>query len=159
MRKYRLFGKVNIFDIILVAVVIAIVYGAYVFAMPGQVAADNSRLVRFTVEFGEQREGFHAQIEPGALVIDSRLDVAIGHVVSAYSLPFLRDVQDEYSNIWRRTPVEGLEFTYVVIETNANVTDSLIEVNGFRIMVNTHAGIRSRDFAGYGFIVRIEFVD
>jgi len=71
----------------------------------------------------------------------------------------LQDVQDEANNIIRRTPVEGREFTYVVIETWANYSDFETEVNQFRIAVNRDVYVRSRDFAGRGFITHIEFMD
>ena len=159
MRKYRLFGKINVFDLILVLVCIAVVYVAFIFAAPGQDLDQSGQRVRFTVEFVESKEGFHQQIVPGPIVVDAIRDVVVGHVVYAYGLPMLRDSIDYDYNIVRRTEVEGFEFTYVVIETFANVTEFDTEVNGFRIAVNRGVYIRSRDFAGGGFITNVEFMD
>jgi len=159
MQKYRLFKKINIFDVFLVLVCVAIVYGAYLFSTPQQTIARSGTQVQFTIEFGPRPAGFYRDIEPGFMVFESSQGLAIGTVVRAYSLPFLQDVQDEANNIIRRTPIEGLEFTYVVLETWANVSDFETEVNQFRIAVNRDVYIRSRDFAGRGFITNIDFLD
>lgn len=157
MRKFL--KTVNIFDLFVVVACLAIVYAAYLFSMPQQAVAESGRPIRFTVELRELPEGFYRQIEAGPVVIESRTGAPIGHVASAYGLPFLQDVPDEAAGIFRRSPVEGLEFTYVVIESRANISDLETEVNGVRIAVNQDIYVRSRDFAGRGFITHLEFLD
>ena len=159
MRKLRIFKVFNIFDVLLIIACAGLIYGAYLFAAPQQAIAEGGTLVRFTVELREHPTGFYRQIEPGPLVFESARDIAIGYVVEAYGLPFLQDVPDEANNIIRRTPVEGREFTYIVIETWANVSDFQTEVNDFRIAVNRDVYVRSRDFAGRGYITRLEFIN
>jgi len=163
MRKYRLFNIINIFDVFVVVICVAIVYGAYLFSMPQQAIAESGTRIRFTVELSGhltgKPAGFYQQIEAGPVVIESRNGVPIGYVVYAYSLPFMQDVPDEANNIFRRVPVEGREFTYVIIESWANVSDIITEVNQVRIAVNQDIYVRSRDFAGRGFITHLEFLD
>lgn len=159
MRKYRLFGKINIFDIVLVVVCVALLYGLYLFAIPRQVDAATGRTIRFTLEFLDRPEGFYAQIEPGIVVVDSVLDRDLGHVVKTYNLPFWREANDLENHIVRRGLVEGREFTYIVIETIANVCDFETEVNQVRIAINRQISVRSRDFSGSGFITHLEFLD
>jgi len=159
MKKYRLLKSINVFDIFIVLACVVIVYAAHIFSAPQQALAETGTRVQFTLEFGNRHAGFYQQIEPDTLVLESSLGQVIGRVVRAYSLPFLQDVQDEANNIIRRTPVEGREFTYVVVETWANVSDFETEVNQFRIAVNRDVYIRSRDFAGRAFIVNVDFLD
>jgi len=158
-KKYRLFGIVNVFDLVLIIACAVLVYGAYLFAAPTRVVAGGGDLIRFTVELAERPPGFYTQIVEGPLVFDSQSGTAIGNVVYAYELPFMVDAPDEYNDIIRRVPVEDSVFTYVVVEAWGNVTDFQTEVNGFRIMVNRDVYIRSRDFAGRGFITHLEFLD
>jgi hypothetical protein len=155
----KLLRTVNIFDLFLVAACLAIVYAAYLFSMPQQAVAESGSRIRFTVELRELPEGFYRQIEAGPVVIESRFNMPIGHVVSAYGLPFLQDVPAEAAGVFRRSPVDGLEFTYVVIESWANISDLETEVNGSRIAVNQDIYVRPRDFAGRGFITHLEFLD
>lgn len=159
LRKYKLFSVINVFDLVIVLACAALVYGAYLFSAPQQVVAESGTRIQFTIELRERPTGFYQQIEPGATVIDSVRGSAIGTVVRAYGTPFLRDVPDEENNIIRRTPVEGREFTYIVVEAFANVSDFEIEVNQIRIMVNRSLYVRSRDFAGAVWITGLEILD
>lgn len=166
-KKHRLFGVINLFDIFLVLACVAIVYGAHLFSAPQSAVADSGRLIRFTVELSDhQRQqlvgnpaGFYQQISPGPVVIESTRGVPIGQVVYAYSQPFLQDVPDEAAGVFRRTPVEGREFTYVVVEARADVSDLETTVNQIRILVNQDIYVRSQNFAGRGFITHLEFLD
>jgi len=151
--------KANAFDILILLLCAVIVYGAYLFSAPQQTLAQDGTLIRFTVELQEHPTGFYQRIQPGPIVFNSTNDTAIGTVVYAYNLPFLQDVPDEANSIIRRTPVEGREFTYVVIEAIANISDFEIEVNQNRIVVNRQIFVRSRDFAGLGFITHLEILN
>jgi len=157
-KKYRLFGIINIIDVLIVAAIIGVIYGAHLFAMPQQTAAEGGRLVRFTVELSGHNSGFYQQIEPGAVVIESSIGVPIGTIIYTYASAFMQDVPDEANNIIRRAEVEGREFTYVVIETMANISEFETEVNNFRLMVGRSVYVRSRDFAGEGHITALEFL-
>ena len=163
----RFLTKLNLFDLLLVLVCAGIVYAAYLFSMPQQVVAESGRHIRFTVELSNFSAGapaglpagFHERIVPGPVVFESRNSIPIGYVVDAYGLPFVREVPDEAANIIRRAYIEEQEFAYVVIEARADVTDMITEVNGVRIVVNQDIYVRSRDFAGSGFITHLEFLD
>ena len=157
MRKYRLFGIINPLDVLLVAGIIALVWGAYIFSAPQQAAAYDGRLIRFTIELFDRPEGFHAGIEPGADVIDGILGINIGRVVYAYGTPFMTDVPDEDANIVRRTAVPGREFTNVVVEAWASVSDYATSIGQFQVRVNMPIHSRSRNFAGPGWVTSLEF--
>ena len=159
MKKYRLFKVLNIFDVILAIGIIAIIYGAYLFSMPQLAVAETGRRIQFTIELREHPAGFYRQIEPGSVVIEGARGAEVGTVVRAYGLPFLQDVQDEANNIIRRTPVPEREFTYIVVETWANISDFETEVNQFRVAVNRDIYVRSMHFAGRAFITNIDFLE
>jgi len=159
MRKYRLFGIINPVDILLVVAVVLLVWGAYILAQPQAVTADGGRLVRYTFEIGPRPEGFHQNIGLGAAAYYGNQNWWIGTVVEVYALPFLADAPDEAAGIVRRVPIEGLEFTYIVIEAWGNISDSATTIGDFGVAVNQQVPIRSRDFAGVGFITHLEWVD
>ena len=159
MRKYRLFGVINPIDVLLVTAVVLLVWGAYILAQPQTVVAEGGRLIRFTFELGERPAGFHQSIEIGSPAYYGGQNWRVGTVVDVYALPFLTDAPDERAGIIRRTPVEGLEFTYIVIEAWADICDYVTSVGNFWVAVNRQVGIRSKDFGGIGFITNIEWVD
>ena len=158
MRKYRLFGVINPIDVLLVAAVVLLVWGAYILAQPQTVAADGTRLIRYTFELGERPAGFYQSIGIGIPAYCSTQGWWVGTVVEVYSRPFLADAPDERAGIIRRVPVEGLEFTYIVIEAWADISDSATSIGDFWVAVNRQVPIRSRDFAGIGFITNLELV-
>jgi len=159
MRKYRLFGIINPIDVLLIIAAVLLIWGAYLLARPQAVVADGTRLIRYTFEMSGRNEGFHQGIELGAPVYCGYNDWWIGTVVGVSSSPFLADAPDESAGIIRRTPVEGLEFTYIVIEAWANVSAASTNVGNFWVAVNRPIAVRSRDFAGYGFIINMEWVN
>jgi len=159
MKKYRLFGVINPIDVLLVALVVLLVWGAYMLAQPQTVIAEGGRQIRYTFELGERPAGFNEGIEIGSPAFCGVNGWRIGTVVEVYSLPFLADAPDEDAGIIRRVEVEGLEFTYIVIEAWAEVSDYATSVGNFWVAVNRQVGIRSRNFGGIGFITAMEFVE
>ena len=161
MRKYRLFGIINPIDVLLVVLVLLILWGAYLLAQPQTVVAEGGQLIRFTFELGERPEGFYATIdtETGVPAYCGANRWRIGTVVYAYSLPFMSDAPDERAGIWRRAEVPGFEFTYIVIEAWANISDHATQVGEYVVAINRQVPIISRDFGGQGFITAIEVVE
>jgi len=157
MRKYRLFGVLNPFDILISLAIIALIWGMHLFSLPQQAVADGGRLIRFTIEMPDRPEGFYQTIEVGAEVLDGVTGLRIGHVLYAYPLPFRDDVPDEGGNIVRRAVVPGREFTYIVVEAWANITDYATEIGQFHVRVNQPIFPRSRNFAGTGIVTGLEF--
>jgi len=159
MRKYRLFGIINPIDVLLVTLVLLLIWGAYLLAQPQTVVADGSRLVRYTFELSERPDGFHENIEVGLPAYCGVNGWRVGTIVEVYALPFMHDAPDQSAGVFRRVEVEGLEFTYVVIEAWAEISDYATNIGNFWVAVNRQVGIRSRDFGGMGFITNIEWVE
>jgi len=155
MRKYRLFGIINPIDVLLVTLLILLIWGAYLLAQPQTVAADGSRLVRFTFELTERPEGFHEGIEIGLPAYCGINGWRVGTIVDVYARPHMHDAPDENAGIFRRVEVEGLEATYIVIEAWAEISDYSTSIGNFWVAVNRQVGIRSRDFGGMGFITHL----
>ena len=159
MKKYRLFGIINPIDVLLVTVVVLLVWGAYLLAQPQTVVAESGRLVRFTFELTERPEGFHEGIEIGIPAYCGVNGWRVGTVVDVYARPFMSDAPDERAGIFRRVEVEGLEFTYIVIEAWADICDYATAIGNFWVAVNRQVGIRARDFGGMGFITNLEWAE
>jgi len=158
LKKYRLFGIINPIDVLLVTMVFLLIWGAYLLAQPQTVVAEGGRLIRYTFELGERPAGFHEGIEIDTPVFCGVNGWRVGTVVDVYSLPFLSDAPDERAGVIRRVPVEGLEFTYIVIEAWAEISDYATNIGNFWVAVNRQVGLRARDFGGIGFITSIEWV-
>ena len=158
-KKYRLFGVINPIDVLLVTAVLMLLWGAYSLAQPQTVVAEGGQLIRYTFELRERPVGFYQTIEPGAPVYCGAMGWRIGTVVYTYSLPFVEDVPDERAGIFRRAPVKGMEFTYIVIEAWATISDHATNIGEYWVAANRQTPIRSRDFGGMGFITNIDWME
>ena len=157
MKKYRLFGIINPFDVFIVIAIVMIVWLLNLMAAPQHVLADGSVLVRYTLEIHNKPEGFFANVEIGTIVVDGVRGFGIGTVVDAFGTPFLVDAPDENYNIIRRAAVEGREITHVVIEAWADITDYAIQIGPFQLRTGQEIAARNISFAGMVFVGLIEF--
>ena len=159
MHKYRLLGVINPFDVLIIAAVVALVYGLSLFAPPQHVLAERGVLIQYELELHDKPSGFYREIEQGTTIVDGVRGFGIGTVVRAFSSPYLIDAPDEYHNIIRRVPVEGREITHVVVEAWANVTDYAILIGNFQLRTGMQVPVRNFSFAGEVFVGEIVFLD
>jgi len=158
-KKYRLFGVINPIDVLLIIAVLLLLWGAYMLARPQAVVAEGGTLIRYTFEISERPEGFYQTITPGTPAYCGAMGWRIGTVVYAYAKPFMQDAPDESAGIFRRAEVEGMEFTYIVIEAWANVSDHATHIGQYLVAVNRQVPILSKDFGSMGFITNLEWME
>ena len=159
MHNFRLFGGINPFDVLIVAGVVALVYGLSLFAPPQHVLADGGILVRYEIELHNKPVGFYREVVIGTTVVDGARGFGIGTIVDVFPSVYLMDAPDEYYNIIRRAPVEGREITHVVIEAWANQNDYATEIGPFQLRTGMLIGVRNLSFAREVIVGAIEFLD
>ena len=167
MKNFKLFGVLHFADIMWILLLLALIPAAVRFSVPREVGAHTGdTLVRFTIELGERaaegvmapREGFHENIRIGQPIFDSSVGTHLGTIVDVYALPFETAVYNENTGRFRQTTVEGLEFVYIVVEASVNINDYETLIGNFPISVGRAAFVRSKDFAGAGYIISMERV-
>ena len=168
-RPGKLFGPIHAADIFWLALLIALIYGAIQFSIPREVSAQTgTATIRYTIELGERWDGnarrvipagFHENIHIGEPIFDSLRGIRIGTIVDVYTQPFRVEAFDESNNIIRRAEVEGLEFVYIVAEAQAQISDYEILIGLFPVSVGREAYVRSKYFAGAGYIIAMEQVN
>ena len=165
-RPGRILGFVHVADVFWFALLVALIFGGMRLSVPREVNAQTGDMViRYTIELGERWDGnarrvipsgFHENIQIGEPIFDSLRGVRIGTIVDVYALPFRVEAFDEHNNIIRRAAVEGLEFVYIVVEAYAQVTDYETLIGSFPVSVGREAYVRSKYFAGAGYVVAVE---
>jgi len=168
-RPGRLFGPIHVADLFWLALLIALVFGGVRFSIPREVNAQTgAATIRYTIELGERwdgnarrviQAGFHENIHIGEPIFDSLRGIRIGTIVDVYTRPFRVEAFDESNNIIRRPEVDGLEFVYIAVEAQANISDYEILVGLFPVSVGREAYVRSKYFAGAGYIIAMERVE
>jgi len=166
MKKIRI---IHAADIVIILLLAAIIYAAVLFAAPREVSAFAGDVtIRYTVELGGRleegvlrfvREGFHENIVVGEPVFDSIQGRHIGVVSAVYAMPFYTAVFNEELNIVQQVPVAGLETVRIVIEAGANISPYETLIGTFPVSVGREAYIRSKYFAGAGYIIQMAVVN
>jgi hypothetical protein len=155
--KYRIFGIISPVDLIIIAGLIFFAsWALFIFAAPTAASPRISTTIRYTIELVEKESGFHERILIGSTLYDSQRGFAIGRIVETYALPYREDAPDEINGIFRRPTVDGLEFTYIVIEAAAQINDNATLIGQYDVMVNKEVFVTSRSVAGKGYITSIE---
>ncbi|MCL2618177.1 MAG: DUF4330 domain-containing protein [Defluviitaleaceae bacterium] len=158
-KRFRLFGKLSVMDVLLVAGVALIVYAGVQFSAPVSVEASPSdTTIIYTVELTNKRSDFLDNVLVGETLFDSVRGFEIGRIISVDSRPFYADAPDFESNTIRKGEVEGFSFIYIEVEAQAQITDRATSVGHFDVMVGMEMFVRTRDFASTGFVVRLERV-
>jgi len=167
MRDFKLFGVLHLADIMWIVLLIALIPLGIRFSMPREVAAHTGdTVVRFTIELGARpadgvrapRAGFYQNITVGEPVFDGSVGLHLGTIVDAYAQPFQIRVFDEAADRIAQADVEGLELTYVVVEASVTISDYETLIGTFPISVGRNVSVRSKSFAGSGYIVAVERV-
>ena len=155
-RKFRLFGKLSLMDILIVAAAAFLAYAGVRFSAPVSVAAADSTPIIYTIELTNKRSGFINNVRAGETLFDSVRGFEIGRIISVDSRPFYADAPDFEAGIIRKGEVEGFSFIYIEVEAMASTSDRATSIGNFDVMVGMEVFVRTRDFASTGFVVGLE---
>ncbi|MCL2420518.1 MAG: DUF4330 domain-containing protein [Defluviitaleaceae bacterium] len=165
-RPGRLFGTIHVADIFWLLLIAALIFGGIRLSVPREVSAQSGdATIQYTIELGERwdgnarrviQTGFHENIRIGEPIFDSLRGVRIGTIVDVYTRPFQVDAFDEATGTIRRADVDGLEFVYIIVEAHAQISDYEVLIGSFPVSVGREAYVRSKYFAGAGYIVAVE---
>ncbi|MCL1987082.1 MAG: DUF4330 domain-containing protein [Firmicutes bacterium] len=164
----KIFGVVHLMDIIWLTLLVLLIFGATQLAVPRQVQARTGDFrIRYTIEIGNRERddgrlltapaGFHQNVQIGEILTEGAMGQEIGRIVDVYALPFEVTAFNEDTGTFQTTTVDGLELVYVVVESYANVTEFETLIGQFSVGVGRVVAVRSKFFAGEGFITAVEF--
>ncbi|MCL2016609.1 MAG: DUF4330 domain-containing protein [Defluviitaleaceae bacterium] len=163
----KIFG-VHLMDIIWLALLVLLIFGATQLAVPRQVQAQTGDFrIRYTIELGNRErddgrrllatDGFYQNIQIGDTLTEAAMGQEIGRIVDVYALPFEISAFNEQTGTFQLATVDGLELVYIVVESYATVTEYETLIGHFSVGVGRGVAVRSKFFAGEGFITAVEF--
>lgn len=127
------------------------------FSAPQSVSAKpGDTKIRYTVELNKKLPGFEEQIKMGTALYDTEKGYQIGQIVDVRVETYMEDANDFDRDVIIRTPIEGLNYVYVVAEADAQITDGATLIGQYDMMVGKEVFVRSKDFASSGFVIKIE---
>ncbi len=162
MKKYRLFGKIPVFDIIIIAVIIVVAivfYNVFMTSKSGEVIINSqTKTIRYTVEFLNISNTIDGIPDVGEKVYETSSNYAMGTVVSADAKPFVNYSYNEVTGEPTSTTYEDRQTISIVIEASAVVSERCTEVNGVKIGIGKTTTFNMPSLCALGVIINIEEV-
>ena len=158
MRKYRLFGKIPVFDVILVLLIAAVVVFAFMFFKRNDMMPTESRTIRYVLELKNINNAIESMPQEGETVTDGKANIAIGTVVSSESIEYASNWFNAETGEVYRNVLSDRHTVRVVVEAKANISDQGIFVNNVRISVASQVSARMPSLSSNAVVMSIEEV-
>ena len=162
MKKYRLFGKIPVFDVVVIAVVLVaaiVFYKVFTTSKSGNRLTNvETKTVRYTVDFLNLSNAVDGVADPGEKVYDLNTNYEIGKVVSAKSRPFVANSFDSFTGEPVSTEYSDRQSITIVVEATAKVSEVATEINSVKIGIGKTMTFNMPSLCATGVIIDIEEV-
>ena len=147
--------RINIVDIIILAVIAAIAFGVYSFTH--KETAIQTKNIRYTIELTDNPVGFSENIEIGDQITDNIKNYYMGTVVEKETVPYKKLVQDKVNGVWKESEVEGRETVILTLEAPVSESGADFKVNGYYIVkAGLEVAAKGPGYAGRGYVLTVE---
>lgn len=162
MKKYKLFGKIPVFDLIIILVLIAVGFAAVRIVLTSKSGNaylnSESKTVRYTIDFYNLSMLVKGVPEPGEHVYDSLTNNEIGKVVSVTTRPFVSYSFNMETGETVATEYTDRQFVTIVVEAVATISDRETQINNIRIGMGKVITVNMPSLCASGVIIEIEEV-
>lgn len=147
--------KINIVDIIILLIVVAVAFIGYSFMNKGTVV--ETKNIRYTIELIDNPVGFSENIEIGDDITDNIKNYYMGKVVEKEAVPYKRMIEDGENGLWREVECEGRESVIITLEAPAVESAVDFKVNGYYIVRGgLEVAAKGPGYAGRGYILTVD---
>ncbi len=153
----RIFGKLNILDVIIVAfIVLVLVFGGLYFAKSGDSASDKVK-VKYTVEVLAKDAEYVEHIVVGENVVDGVTKQDMGKIVDFYTKDAIQLNENRVERKFVASKIPGKFDVYVTMELDADIKYPDIISGGEEIKIGSEVALRAESAAMHGYIVGIDY--
>ncbi|MBE7047912.1 MAG: DUF4330 domain-containing protein [Ruminococcaceae bacterium] len=152
--KGRLFGKLNILDILFVLILIILIAGAYMLFSTNS-KTDTVVPVTYTLEIKNCDAAYFANVHIGEQVTDGVTKAVMGRIVDFKQAPaeVLTEANNKIVMSYPKDRFDG----YVTIEAQASVVYPDLILDGEPIKIGQLVAYRSESLAMRGYIIDIQY--
>lgn len=155
--KGKLFGKINLLDLLVILILVAaIAFGGWYF-MRGKAEGAGKLTVRYIVEVVEKDPEYFDYIIPGESVVDGVTKQPMGRIVSFETKPTKILAQNNRDMTLVYDEVEGKLNGNITIEVEADVSYPDLLSGNEKIKIGKDVAYRSESAAMKGYIIGIEY--
>lgn len=147
--------KVNLFDLVIVLVVVVLGAGLYVLTHRENVMETKKLL--YTIELNDLPVGLTENIRPGDKLTDGVKNYNMGIVVSAEKTDNLKLAEDYTTGRIAESAVPNTERAVIVVEGDVTESASDFRVDGsFLVKAGLQIDVHGPGYAGSGYIISVE---
>lgn len=157
--KGKLFGKINIVDLLIVLLIISIAGGVYLVFFGGsdKQIVETTKVV-YDFEITNVNMDFIEAITPGDPIRDSTRGNELGTVVSKTSRKATMLNEDLINGRYIIADVPDAYDVVITIEARADITPANIIVGGAEVKVGKKFFIKGKGYANQGFVTKMTLV-
>lgn len=150
-------AKWNWMDTVLVLLVIAVLaVGVWFVGGRGGKTATEDKTVSVMIELTKRDEAFTKLPKVGDSVTLGVKEKMPATVTKVEVLPAVTQGKDILNGRYTEEPIPGLYTVRVTAEGKGTETPSTVEINGNALRVGAEAAIKSKNWAGFGFILSVD---
>ncbi len=154
----KLFGVINLLDILLIIAVVAIGFLGYKY-VSGRAIDGDKRDIYFTVELNSVKEDFTKKINIGDEIKDSVKGYYLGVVNSVEVKPDMVINWDTENTRFIRTEVPDSYTVLVEIKSNGTIAKDEVFAETVPVRIGKEMSIKGKGYANTGYIVGLRNVD
>lgn len=152
--KFKLFGKVSVFDILIVILIAAVVvFMAYFLFLTKKEGGEKT--VNYTITMYRQNIGFEKNVKVGEKIYSSTDDKYYGTIKSVNVKDHMETNINMNSNQPVLSKIPDVEDIEIVVEVNANVADRIM-IDNYRLHINGEIYVKNPEFSAVGTVTAID---
>ena len=155
----KLFGKISIFDVIILLIAIAVLVFAYnyLYSSSSIKVGNTYFTTSFQIRLDNLPVGTNEQINENDLIYDNETNVYIGKVTDVETQQYKRIIGDYENEKYVEAIVPERETIILTVETSVyDAQSDLITENNYYIKVGKDLYLRGPAYAGGGYIIHID---
>ena len=149
----------NLFDIIIIVLVIALAAGFIFVRLQGSKSADSgsSGTVEYSIELSTIAENTEGMIKPGDKIEDKIKKLYMGTFKSVEFYPATKEATDYTTGNTVYTEVPGMISARVELTADCKETDTAITVNGgYVVRIGTEVSVLGPGYSGSGYVLGVK---
>lgn len=155
MKKGKKNRRFNIFDGVIIGVVLVLAGGAYWYTHREKVV--ETKTLTYTMELTDLPVGFSENIKKGDKIIDNVKNYHMGTVETVRAEVFTRIVTDYANSAILESPVPERETAIVTVKANVTETESDFKVEGgYVVKAGKDVSVKGPGYAGNGFVLTVD---
>lgn len=147
----------NLFDIIVICVILVAAAGVYVISHRDvDTAADTTQVV-YTVEISRLPEGTSEYLEVGQTMKDNINSCPAGEITDIQVQPYVIQTTNKETGVVEDKAVAGYETLLITLKADGTVSDHNISINGTTALrIGGRISYSNGSFTGSGYVVSME---